>query len=99
LEALIHKDKPINLEDLQKELHQDYSPLKATTKAFIRDMNHLLKIGAVEYVELGNPLPGRGFYSQYNVWARLEWPTEITETKFYAEINKMPRAKTRLTAW
>jgi hypothetical protein len=40
LEALIHKDKPINLEDLQKELHKDYSPLKATTKAFIRDMNH-----------------------------------------------------------
>lgn len=99
LEALIHKDKPVNLEDLQRDLQKDYSPLKATTKAFIRDMNHLLKLGAVDYTELENPLPGRGFYSQYNVWAKLEWPTQITETKFYEEINKMPRAKTRLTAW
>jgi Fic family protein len=99
LEALLHRDKPVNLEDLQRELQSDYSPLRATTKAFIRDINHLLKLRAVDFEELKSPLPGRGFYSQYNLWVRLEWPTEITETTFYAEINKMPRAKTRLTPW
>jgi hypothetical protein len=44
-------------------------------------------------------LPGRGFYSKYSIEARLNWPMEITETKFYEQINKMPEAKTRLVGW
>jgi Fic family protein len=96
LEILLSRDSPINLEDLQRDMRKDYAKLAAINKAFSRDINHLLKLHAVDIVKTERPLPGRGFFSQYAVRARLEWPMEITETKFYEEINKMPRAKTRL---
>jgi len=99
LEKLLDRDSPTNVEDLQKELSNEYGPLKATNKAFIRDMNNLLHLRAVDINKAPHPLPGRTFLSQYSAWVRLEWPMEITETQFYEEMKKMPRAKTRLMPW
>lgn len=89
----------MNVEDLLDAVGKDYSKLAAGHKAFIRDINHLLSLNALELQTSENPLPGRGFLSKYAVEARLDWPMEITETKFYEQINKMPQAKTRLVAW
>lgn len=96
LEILLNIDSQLNLEDLQRDVRKDYVKLAATNKAFVRDINNLIKIGAIGCHKAESSIPGRGFYSQYTVWAQLEWPMVITETKFYEEINKMPRAKTRL---
>lgn len=45
--------------------------------------------------------PGKRSFSEFEVSARLEWPMEITETNFYAQVNKMPQAKTLhlLASW
>jgi Fic family protein len=95
LETLLSKDEYINVEDLMSTVDKSYSGLSSSSKAFVRDFNQLLKLGALE-VKQEKVLPGRGFYSQYSAIARLNWPMEITETKFYEQINKMPQAKTRL---
>jgi hypothetical protein len=95
LETLLNRDIPMNVEDLMKVLDGSYSGLASSTKAFVRDLNQLIELGALQ-VDQAKILPGRGYYSQFNVAARLNWPMEITETKFYAQINKMPQAKTRL---
>src|SRR5258707_393466 len=58
--------------------------------------SQLLALGALDIVDDDKLLPGRGFYSKYRIKARLTWPMEITETKFYEKINRMPQAKTRL---
>lgn len=95
LEQLLHRDGYMNVEDLLGAVDQSYSQLTAGQKAFVRDINELLNLKALDLKTDDKPLPGRGFYSKYNVVARLDWPTEITETKFYEEINKMPQAKIR----
>jgi len=75
---------------------EGYAGLASSSKAFVRDLNQLLALGALEVVDEDKLLPGRGFYSKYRIKARLTWPMEITETKFYEKINRMPQAKTRL---
>jgi Fic family protein len=100
LETLLNRESTTNVEDLMKDLDGTYSGLTESAKAFVRDLNQLIQLGALEVTQ-GKPLPGRTYYSQFTIFARLDWPTEITETKFYEEINKMPQAKTRLlhTSW
>jgi Fic family protein len=95
LEKVLPRDDFINVDDLMTLVGSSYSGLASASKAFIRDLNQLLKLGALE-LRQDKVLPGRGFYSQYSVAPRLNWPMEITETTFYEQINKMPQAKTRL---
>jgi len=95
LENLLSREGSMNVEDLMKAVDESYSNLTSSSKAFVRDLNQLLNLGALE-LKQDKVLPGRGFYSQYYVTARLNWPMEITETNFYEQINKMPQAKTRL---
>ncbi len=66
-------------------LHSSYGMLRAPEKAYIRDLAYLLQLGAIR----------EGFFdSRIYVSARLEWATEITETKFFEEMNRLPKAKT-----
>jgi hypothetical protein len=95
LEKSLSVDGFLNLEDLMTAVSNSYSGLASSSKALLRDLNQLLRLGALE-LRQDKQLPGRGFYSQYAIAARLDWPMEITETKFYEQINKMPQAKTRL---
>lgn len=97
LTALLEKDEPVSLEQLRVSLEKVYSPLKADLRAFIRDLNHLTAMKAIS-VQKREMAPGRPPYEGYLVQARLEWPTEITETEFYQEINRLPQAKTKLLA-
>jgi hypothetical protein len=68
-------------------IYRHYRALKAVSKALVRDIKHLLQLKAIE---IDGP-PDR-----ITIAVRLEWATEITETEFYREINKLPAAKTRL---
>jgi Fic family protein len=100
LDTALRRDGFVNLEEMMTTLDPTYSGLASSSKAFVRDVNQLIQLGALD-VQRDKLLPGRGYFSQYSVAARLNWPTEITETEFYEQINQMPQAKTRilLTSW
>ena len=87
LEYLLEHDGPISTEKLYEPMYRHYEDLKAAVKAYYRDLNALLDLRAIEHERR----EGVSF-----VRARLEWPTEITETAFYREINRLPAAKTKV---
>jgi Fic family protein len=85
LKRLLAVDK-LTLEELTEQTAVIYGPLKNPHKARIRDINYLLRLRAMGY----NKLPE----NRYEFFARLEWPTEITETEFFKSVKEMPKAKT-----
>ena len=95
LEKLLELDDETNLQDFYNAIQLNYQNLKSTGKAFVRDINFLSHMGAIRITKQ-DQLPGRHVWSTYVLSARLEWPTEITETAFYRQINALPQAKTRV---
>jgi len=85
LKLLLSADT-LTLEDLEQRTSGIYRPLKNPYKALIRDVNHLLGLRAIGYEKLPE--------NRYKLFARLEWPTEITETEFFRAVRDMPKAKT-----
>jgi len=85
LKRLLAVDK-LTLEELSEQTLVHYKPLKNSGKALIRDINYLLRLKAIGY----NKLPE----NRYEFFARLEWPTEVTETEFFKNVKEMPKAKT-----
>ena len=77
--------EPAGVIELFSLLHSSYGKLRAPEKAYVRDLTYLLQLGAIRQKFID---------SRIYVSARLEWATEITETKFFAEMNKLPKAKT-----
>lgn len=61
-----------------------YATLSSPAKAFVRDINSLQTLGAaqVDATDANGPYIAR---------ARLEWPTEITESEFFRRIQALPR--------
>jgi Fic family protein len=78
---------------LYRDVIKLYGDVINKDKALIRDMNQLLSLGAIELRR--QPVEGskesRLFFA-----ARLQWPTEITETEFFRRASEMPRAKGQL---
>ena len=85
LKLLLSADA-LTLEDLEQRTSGIYGPLKNPYKALIRDINYLLGLRAIGYEKLPE--------NRYKLFARLEWPTEITETEFFRAVRDMPKAKT-----
>lgn len=85
LKRLLASDK-LSLEEVNEQTKAFYAPLKNPQKALIRDLNYLLRLKAIGM----NRLPE----NRYEFFARLEWPTEITETEFFRSVKEMPKAKT-----
>jgi Fic family protein len=83
---LLLKVDTLTLEDLTERTSGIYRPLKNPYKALIRDINYLLSLRAIGYEKLPE--------NRYRLFARLEWPTEITETEFFKTVREMPKAKT-----
>ena len=73
------------LEELKEKTRQVYQSLSRPDKAFIRDINYLLELRAISYSKIEN---------RYRLFVRLEWPTEITETRFFEVIETLPKART-----
>jgi Fic family protein len=63
-----------------------YSSLKDPRNAVIRDLNDLIRLKAVKFEKLPE--------NRYRLGVRLEWPTEITETAFFTQLKRLPKAKT-----
>jgi Fic family protein len=76
--------------DVIKGTESFYVNLSNPLKALARDMNYLLTIEAlrVEKTTLTN---------NQKTWLfkiRLDWPTQITETRFFEVVNQLPKGKT-----
>ena len=86
LSILLEEDSMF-LEELWRALGGQYSQLKMPRRAFFRDLNHLISLGAV-WAEEKNGQPVLS--------VRLEWATQVTETSFYETLRNLPEAKTHL---
>jgi Fic family protein len=95
LESLLDRGVPYNLAELYKNSHADYKDLKEMQRAFIRDLNQLITLGAIHLTWAHPDKRTQGDWSHILVNVRLAWATEITETEFYKQIDKMAPAKTR----
>lgn len=91
LNKLLGVNDPIEYRDLFNVLFVSYKDLTDPMRAFVRDLNGLSALRATVVNK-----EGVRETEKYMVSIRLEWATEITETAFYQEINKLPAAKTKL---
>jgi len=75
----------IMLDELEKHTRASYVGLKNPRTAFYRDVNYLLRLKAIRFNRIED---------KYEMFARLEWPTEITESEFFKSVKEMPKART-----
>jgi hypothetical protein len=78
-------DENYTLDKLYNKVNVIYKNLSNSYKAFIRDINYLIGLGAIDFSKEDNT---------YNIFVRLEWATEITESEFFEKIKKLPKSKT-----
>lgn len=78
---LLLEELRIPTRTLYTRIQNRYQPLKSPWKAFLRDVQNLLEIGAVR--ETG---PGSG-----ELEPQLQWPAEITEKQFLEHYSQSPR--------
>ena len=89
LNILLESDSDeILLRDLIKKIIVFYTGLKHPKNALERDIVGLIKIGALTLQKSEN--------NGHLIRLRLEWPTKITETDFFAKLKSLPTAKKRL---
>jgi len=78
---------------LYRDVVKLYADVANKHKAVIRDMNHLLMLGALKYRE---EKVAKTKHEKLIFSARLEWPTEMTETEFFRKVSTFPRVKGQL---
>lgn len=83
---LLLKHESMELSELIEKSVTHYTSLKSPRKALIRDLNGLLGLRAIQ--------AAAGADGTHRISVRLEWPTEITESKFFEYVNALPRART-----
>jgi Fic family protein len=84
LNVLLGVDR-ISLADLAERIRPFYA-LKNPDKAMLRDLNYLVRLGAMRAEQLPE---NRGIALSPN----LDWPTTITETEFFRMVKAMPKGK------
>jgi Fic family protein len=89
LETLLNLDEPIEFIALSNLIRDKYKTLKDPLLAVTRDLNRLGFLGAVA-IEPRMDGKRRQFYIAVN----LDWPMQITETEFFAKLEKLPKSKT-----
>jgi Fic family protein len=87
LSFLLEKDE-VPLIELFNSIDYIYKPLKAGSKAKLRDMIYLLELGAVNMRSENTDSGPRNMMS-----ANLDWPKEITQTGFMEKAKQMPKTK------
>ncbi|MCM0021180.1 MAG: Fic family protein [Tagaea sp.] len=84
LKQLLEEDA-IEYADLKKRVQRHYN-VKNPLAMYMRDLDHLIdSLGAVGFKNYG---PER-----LDLFARLDWATEITETEFFKRVKQLPKAK------
>lgn len=84
LSAVLDVDMPVPLGMLLRETTSEYAKMKSPMKAFLRDLNGLIELGAIE--------ARKDKENNWTFWANLDWPQHMTETKFFEAVRRMPKA-------
>jgi len=84
--TLLLDTEEIDADELMSRIQPRYASLKNVRKAMVRDLNELIQLGAIGTVTNSS--------HRLRLRARLEWPTEITETEFFRRVKQLPRART-----
>ncbi|MBI4806674.1 MAG: Fic family protein [Desulfovibrio sp.] len=71
--------------DLYSKCRQFYT-VKNPQKAFIRDLNYLLNLQAIQ-------VSAEGDGSKTKLKVNIDWPRQITETEFFKRAMEMPKGK------
>jgi Fic family protein len=90
LERLLNADGRVELGELVRGMQAEYDSRKAPVPALIRDINRLQALGAIR-VDREEPQT-KNFV--YYIDVRLDWPSRITETEFFAKLAALPKSKT-----
>jgi len=77
----------IDFEDMVKSLTDTYKSVRNPRKAIVRDTDHLSRLAAISV----NKIKGNRFI----ISVRLEWPSQITESRFFEILRTLPKAKSR----
>jgi Fic family protein len=75
------------------DIYRLYGDVQNSSKALLRDINHLIALGMIAFRRENT---GAGNADKYVLWARLEWPSEVTETEFFRQLSSLPRVKETL---
>jgi Fic family protein len=73
-------------EDVIHETERHYLGLANPLKALVRDIGYLLSLEALDVEQVG---PRKWLFK-----IRLDWPTVITETRFFEAVEQLPKGKT-----
>lgn len=84
---LLMKDEQIEWMKLAKIAEGIHRSLANPMKALVRDINYLAALGAV--------IVWKDKKEQIQIKLNLDWPAQITETKFFEITREFPRAKSR----
>jgi Fic family protein len=90
LEKLLNADGRLEFGELARGVKDEYDSRKAPLPALVRDINRLQALGAIR-VDREEPRP-KNFV--YYIDVRLDWPSKITETEFFAKLAALPKSKT-----
>lgn len=84
LKLLLRNDR-MGLSDLSRELNATYENLQNPQKAFYRDLNALISLGAVTAARLDK--------NKWRLELNLDWPSQITETDFMERVQALPMGR------
>ncbi|NQT34083.1 Fic family protein [bacterium] len=82
---LLLKEDRIKVLEIFERTEKYYGHLSSPVKAYFRDMDGLLELGAIRHE--------RGVDEKDLYYLNLDWPMEITETGFMEAVKKLPKAK------
>lgn len=78
-------EETLRFDRLLDMTHSIYGKLKAPVPALVRDLINLRHLGAIRIQ--------KDSQGQYQFSARLQWPSEITETEFFKRLRDLPKSK------
>jgi Fic family protein len=90
LEKLLNTDGRIEFFQLAEFVKNDYRSRSKPLDALIRDLNRLHALGAIR-IDKEDSTTGDAVYY---LGVRLDWPSRITETEFFARLAQLPKSKT-----
>jgi len=85
LQVLLAEKEPLRWSALKAKVAHLYGELRKPDHAMMRDMINLLDLRTLGLT--------RDKDGVLHLAVRLEWPTEITETEFFQQSKKLPKAK------
>jgi hypothetical protein len=90
LEHLLPFTEPADWGTFYRDILRLYGDVQNPGKALLRDISHLI---ALNMIEFRKEKTGTGSADRFVLWARLDWPSEVTETEFFKQLSTFPRVK------